>query len=124
MKLEYNVSWLCLVAEKNKTNFKLNQMSESTKPTLNEAENGNKSKPLLSDVFVVKYENEIDALLKDLLYDERWMDDEDYKEVIEETFKIIGITKQKLSDDIEIGVKNGYTVEQQIVLLKRVLNVA
>jgi len=97
---------------------------ESTKPTSNEAENGNKPKPLLGDVFVVKYENEIDALLKDLIYDKSWMDDEDYKEVVEETFKILGITKQKLSDDIEIGVKNGHTVEQQIALLKRVLNVA
>jgi hypothetical protein len=36
----------------------------------------------------------------------------------------MGITKQKLSDDIEIGIKNGYTVKQQIDLLKRVLNVA
>ena len=99
-------------------------MNTSTKQTENLAECGNKSKPLLGDVFVVKYENEIDALLKDLLYDESWMDDEDYKEVIEETFKIMGITKQKLSDDIEVGVKNGYTVEQQIFLLKRVLNVA
>ena len=71
---------------------------------------------------LVKYENEIDALLRDFLYDESWMDDEDYKEVIETTFETMGITKQKISDDIEIGVKNGYTVEQQIILLKRVLN--
>jgi len=71
----------------------------------------------------MKYEIEIDKLLKELLYDESWMDDEDYKEVIDLTFKTMGITKQKLSDDIEIGIKNGYTVEQQIYLLKRVLNV-
>ena len=71
---------------------------------------------------LIKYENEIDALLRDFLYDESWMDDEDYKEVIETTFETMGITKQKISDDIEIGVKNGYTVEQQIILLKRVLN--
>ena len=72
----------------------------------------------------MKHETEIDKLLKELLYDESWMDDEDYKEVIDLTFKTMGITKQKLSDDIEIGIKNGYTVEQQIDLLKRVLNVA
>ena len=71
---------------------------------------------------LIKYENEIDALLRDFLYDESWMDDEDYKEVIETTFETMGITKQKISDDIEIGVKNGYTVEQQIILFKRVLN--
>jgi hypothetical protein len=72
----------------------------------------------------MKHENEIDNLLKELLYDESWMDDEDYKEVIDLTFKTMGITKQKLSDDIEVGIKNGYTVKQQIELLKRVLNVA
>ena len=92
-------------------------MSEITKPTENTAESGNKSKPLLGDVYPIKYEKEIDKLLKDLFY-ATWMDDEDYKEVIDETFKVMGITKQKLSDDIEIGVKNGYTVEQQFQLFK------
>ena len=72
----------------------------------------------------MKHETEIDRLLKELLYDESWMDDQDYKEVIDLTFRTMGITKQKLSDDIEIGIKNGYTVKQQIDLLKRVLNVA
>lgn len=72
----------------------------------------------------MKHETEIDKLLKELLYDESWMDDEDYKEVIDLTFKTMGITKRKLSDDIEIGIKNGYTIKQQINLLKRVLNVA
>ena len=52
------------------------------------------------------------------------MTDEEHQEIIEETFKQMDINKQKLSDDIEIGVKNGYTVKQQIELLKRVLNVA
>jgi len=72
----------------------------------------------------MKHEIEINKLLKELLHDESWMDDEDYKEVIDLTFKTMGITKQKLSDDIDIGVKNGYTVKQQIDLLKQVLNVA
>jgi hypothetical protein len=36
-------------------------MSESTKPTLNEAENGNKSKPLLCDVLISLKENTIVA---------------------------------------------------------------
>jgi len=30
-------------------------MSKSTKPTLNEAENGNKSKPLLNDGFIIDF---------------------------------------------------------------------
>lgn len=72
----------------------------------------------------MKHETEIDNLLKESLYDESWMDDEDYKEVIDLTFKQMGINKQKLSDDIEIGIKNGYTIKKQIDLLKQILNVA
>jgi len=67
------------------------------------------------------YETEIDTLLKDLLY-KSWMSNEDYEEVIAKTFKIMGITKQKLSDELEIGVKNGYSIEQQFQLVKIVLN--
>ena len=68
----------------------------------------------------MKYETEINEILNTAFPKESWMTDEDYQEIIEETFKQMGINKQKLSDDIEVGVKNGYTVEQQIDLLKRV----
>ena len=40
---------------------------------------------------------------------------------LQELKRLENLLKQKLSDDIEVGVKNGYTVEQQIELLKRVL---
>ena len=72
----------------------------------------------------MKYETEINEILNTALPKESWMTDEEHKEIIEETFKQMDINKQKLSDDIEVGVKNGYTVKQQIDLLKRVLNVA
>ncbi len=72
----------------------------------------------------MKYEIEINDILNTLLPKESWMTDEEHKEVIEETLNQMGINRQKLSDDIEVGVKNGYTVKQQIDLLKRVLNVA
>ena len=71
----------------------------------------------------MKYETEINEILDTVLPKEIWMTDEEHNEVIEETFKHMGINKQKLSDDIEVGVKNGHTVKQQIDLLKRVLNV-
>ena len=72
----------------------------------------------------MKYETEINEILNVVIPKESWMTDEEHKDIIEETFNQMGITKQKLSDDIEVGVKNGYTVKQQIDLLKRVLNVA
>jgi len=71
----------------------------------------------------MKYEKEIDQFLRDIIYED-WMNEEDYNEVIKETFKQLGINKEKLSDDIEIGIKNGYSIETQFALVKRVLNVA
>jgi hypothetical protein len=72
----------------------------------------------------MKYETEINEILDTVLTKESWMTDEEHQEIIEETLKQMDINKQKLSDDIEIGVKNGYTVKQQIDLLKRFINVA
>jgi hypothetical protein len=71
----------------------------------------------------MKYEKEIDQFLRDIIYED-WMDEEDYNEVITETFKQLGTNKEKLSSDIEIGIKNGYSIETQFALVKRVLNVA
>ena len=51
-------------------------MSESTKPILNEAENGNKSKPLLYDVSLLETGNyyRINGTKKKLYWDgEKWM---------------------------------------------------
>jgi len=58
----------------------------------------------------MKYETEIDKILNELGYEDG----------------MLNITtqelKQMLSDDIEVGVKNGYTVEKQIELLKLTLD--
>jgi predicted type IV restriction endonuclease len=66
----------------------------------------------------MKHEKEIDELLKDLFYDETWMDDEDYEECLELIFSLTELSKQKISDDIEIGIKNGWSLEKQIRVLK------
>ena len=70
----------------------------------------------------MKYEKEIDDFLREIIY-ESWMSEEDYNEVISETFKQLGTNREKLSNDIEIGIKNGYSIETQFALVKRVLNV-
>ena len=58
----------------------------------------------------MKYETEIDKILNELGYEDG----------------MLNITtqelKQMLSDDIEVGVKNGYTVKKQIELLKLTLD--
>ncbi len=78
---------------------------------------------VLGNVYFMKYEKEIDQFLRDIIYED-WMNEEDYNEVINETFKLLGTNKEKLNDDIEIGIKNGYSIETQFALVKRILNVA
>jgi len=69
----------------------------------------------------MKHEKEIDALLREILYFEDLMDEEDYLLVVDEALKTAGITKQDLSNDIEVGLRNGYTLEEQLILLKKSL---
>ena len=72
----------------------------------------------------MKYETEINEFIDIAFPKESWMDEEEHHEVISETFKVMGLTKEKLSEQIDIGVKNGYSVQQQIEIIKKVLNVA
>lgn len=66
---------------------------------------------------MIKYEKEIKSLLRDLFY-EKWMDEEDYLEIQEEVFKETGITIQELSNQIEIGINNGYSLDFQLNLMR------
>lgn len=66
----------------------------------------------------MKYEKEINEILNVVIPKEKWMSEEDHQEVIEETFKHLGINRQTISDNIEVGVANGFTVNHQIGLLK------
>ncbi len=70
---------------------------------------------------IMKYETEINEILNTVLPKESWMTDDEHKEIIEETFKQMGINKQELSEEIEEGVKNGYSVEKQMELIKKIL---
>jgi hypothetical protein len=75
---------------------------------------------MLSNRFIMKHLIEVEKLLKDLFF-EKWMDDEDWKEFLIELEKASGVTLTSLSNDIEIGVKNGCSLETQIALVKQVL---
>jgi hypothetical protein len=68
----------------------------------------------------MKHEKEIDQLLKDIFFED-WMDTEDFDELVNTMFKATKTTKQEWSDKIEQGVKNGYSIETQIKIIKDVL---
>ena len=67
----------------------------------------------------MKHEKKIDKLLEDI-FRQDWMDDEYYNTCLELIFKY-EITKQKLSDHIETGISNGYTLEEQLRIVKKYL---
>jgi len=69
----------------------------------------------------MKYQDEINQLLKDLFHEE-WMSEEDFKEFKSMYFQQSGITMQKLSDEMQVGVDNGHTIQEQIELCRKGFN--
>ena len=69
----------------------------------------------------MKYQDEINQLLKDLFHEE-WMSEEDFKECKSLDFQQSGITMQKLSDEMQVGVDNGHTIQEQIELCRKGFN--
>lgn len=62
----------------------------------------------------MKYEKEIDEMLKCIDNDEQ---------LINSSLSLMGMTKEELSEQIEIGVQNGYSVEYQCGLVRNVMGV-
>ena len=66
----------------------------------------------------MKYEKEIDKLLEELFRAD-WMSDEDYYNFVKEVLSQTGISKQILSEQMELGVMNGFDIETQIEAVKK-----
>ena len=63
----------------------------------------------------MKYEKEIDQFLRDVIYED-WMNEEEYQEVLVEAMEQLGLSKETINDNLEIGVLNGYPVQMQLEL--------
>lgn len=68
----------------------------------------------------MKYEKEINSLLRELLF-ENWMDEEDWKNLLDELEKQSGISIESLAKDLELGAKNGCPIETQVDLFRVVI---
>lgn len=68
----------------------------------------------------VLFSNEIDAFLKEQFYED-WMDENDWKMFLEALEMQSGISKESLSKDLEVGLKNGHSIEKQFELVRTVL---
>lgn len=65
----------------------------------------------------MKHEATINKVF-DLMY-ESWMSEEDKAFIREEMLKRLGCTVEKLDEEIEAGVQNGYKPEFQLELMRR-----
>ena len=83
----------------------------------NEELNGNFAKPLLPAVL---YQDEINAFLKEQFY-ETWMNENDWSMFLESLEKQFGVSVQSLSNDLQVGLKNGHSIENQFDLVRTVL---
>jgi hypothetical protein len=66
----------------------------------------------------MEYEKEIDLILEDI-FREFWMDDSDFKEIVDEITSNPGISKQEMSDALKVGISNGFTIEEQTAIIKK-----
>jgi hypothetical protein len=65
---------------------------------------------------MVKYEKEILKIFEEMYED--WYDEDDKKEFNRMMLEATNQTMQSMSDNIQIGVDNGYSVEEQIEIAK------
>ena len=69
----------------------------------------------------VKHYDAIIQIFKALY--EPWMSDTDKEGLVIEIMSSQGMTLQMLSDEIDVGVGSGYTVEQQIEIAQLVIDI-
>jgi hypothetical protein len=108
---------LAFVADFGKQNFNFkNKFDMENKTSINH-ENGNDVNRLLPAVL---FQDEINAFLKEQFY-ESWMDAKDWSMFLEELGTQSGVSIQSLSNDLQVGLKNGHSIEKQFELVRTVL---
>ncbi len=68
----------------------------------------------------MKHEISINQIFE-MLY-ESWMNQEDKDYVKTELLKNMGVTMEQLDEDLETGVKNGFSVEVQLELIRKFIS--
>ena len=68
----------------------------------------------------VLFQDEINAFLKEQFY-ESWMDENDWLMFLEALETQSGVSIKSLSNDLQVGLKNGHSIEKQFELVRTVL---
>lgn len=69
----------------------------------------------------MNYLEEAKSLLREIVW-ESWMDEEDYEAIVKEMFEKTNGSYEELAKDIETGVNNGFSIQQQKDICKFMLN--
>ncbi len=67
---------------------------------------------------MLQYENEINNFIREIIFED-WMSEEDYVELLNELNKIYDI--KELDNQIKIGISNGYPIETQFEIVKKLI---
>jgi hypothetical protein len=59
--------------------------------------------------------------IKECLPKEDWMDDNDYKEFIDEVLIQSNTSLEQMEESIQVGINNGYTMEAQFAIMKKII---
>ena len=68
----------------------------------------------------VLFQDEINEFLKEQFY-ESWMDENDWSMFLEALETQSGVTIKSLSNDLQVGLQNGHSIEKQFELVRTVL---
>ncbi len=66
------------------------------------------------------YVKEAKEIIKDIVFED-WMSEADFKKVEKDIFTKLDLSYEKLAEQLEVGVKNGYRIEIQKELLNLIL---
>ena len=69
-----------------------------------------------------KHIEAVDALMKEFVPKDPSISAEEHEKTILETFNRVGVTKQFLSDQFEIGVKQGVSIDEQTKRIRDILS--
>lgn len=62
----------------------------------------------------------VDHILRLIIY-KKWMSEQDYNDLVNETLKSLSLTKDQLVSQIMAGVSAGHSIESQIEIIKQIL---
>lgn len=70
----------------------------------------------------MKHLKEINEILNEALPKKEWMTEEDHQEAVKLTLEALGVTKEILSKQIDIGIENGYSLDTQRKLITKLIS--